>query len=115
MIEPSDCFKACADETRLRLLMLLREGDFCVCELVSLTELPQPKISKHLRRLRELDLVKTKRDDNFVRYSLREHEVLRQTLEIVRKNLDAYETLRKDHERITDRAILRERYHSLRL
>ena len=41
-------FKACSDETRLRLLFLLSERELCVCELVLILDMPQGKISRHL-------------------------------------------------------------------
>ena len=45
-------FRAFEDETRLRLLNLLIEGELCVCELCELLDLDQPKISRHLAYLR---------------------------------------------------------------
>ncbi len=108
----TDFFKACSDETRIRLLMLLSVQDFCVCELVVLLGLPQPKISKHLRRLKEFGLVKTKREDNYVLYSLViEDEALKRMLAIVDENLEEYAILKEDRARIKDRRLLREEYH----
>ncbi len=46
-------FKALADETRLRsLLLILQQGELCVCELTEALALSQPKISRHLAQLR---------------------------------------------------------------
>ncbi len=45
-------FKALADETRLRILALLLEGELCVCELIAALELPQSTTSRHLAYLR---------------------------------------------------------------
>ncbi|MBK1880639.1 ArsR family transcriptional regulator, partial [Pelagicoccus mobilis] len=39
---------ALADETRLRILNLLRGGPLCVCHVQEALQLPQPKISKQL-------------------------------------------------------------------
>ena len=51
---PLQLFKNLSDETRLSLVLLLREkGELCVCELVSILKETQPKISRHLALLRE--------------------------------------------------------------
>ena len=50
-------FRAFADRTRLRLLNILREGETCVGDLVSIVDAPQPTISRHLAYLRRAGLV----------------------------------------------------------
>jgi ArsR family transcriptional regulator, arsenate/arsenite/antimonite-responsive transcriptional repressor len=50
-------FRALADPTRVRILHLLREGPLCVGDLVSVLDLPQPKVSRHLAYLRRARLV----------------------------------------------------------
>jgi SAM-dependent methyltransferase len=52
-----DLFKLLGDPTRVRLLALLRASPLSVAELVRVTGLPQPRVSTHLRRLREAGLV----------------------------------------------------------
>ena len=44
-------FKALADETRLRIVELLTQGELCVCDLMDVLEEPQSKISRHLSYL----------------------------------------------------------------
>ena len=66
-----EVFKACADETRLRLLVLLAERELCVCELVEVLEMPQGKISRHLAVLRRAGLVSDRRFGTWIYYSLR--------------------------------------------
>jgi ArsR family transcriptional regulator, arsenate/arsenite/antimonite-responsive transcriptional repressor len=63
-------FAAFADPTRLRVLNLLRDGELCVCELVRVLGMSQPKISRHLAILREADLVEDRKDGRWVHYSL---------------------------------------------
>lgn len=65
-----DVFKACSDATRLRILFLLLERELCVCELVTILEMPQGKISRHLSVLKHSGLVAARRDDAWVYYSL---------------------------------------------
>jgi ArsR family transcriptional regulator len=69
--EDLEVFKACADETRLRLLVLLSERELCVCELVEVLEMPQGKISRHLAVLRRAGLVSHRRYGTWIYYSLR--------------------------------------------
>jgi ArsR family transcriptional regulator len=63
-------FKACSDETRLRILFLLSRRELCVCELVILLDMPQGKISRHLSILKNADLVCDRRDGTWIYYSL---------------------------------------------
>ncbi len=65
-----EIFKACADATRLRLLVLLSERELCVCELVEILQMPQGKISRHLAILRRAGLVADRRDGTWINYSL---------------------------------------------
>lgn len=60
---------------RLRLLCLLLEGEKSVLELADLVQLSQPGMSHHLRKLREKNLVETRRDGQTIFYSLKGPEV----------------------------------------
>ena len=70
MKDDLEVFKACSDATRLRILFLLSERELCVCELVTILEMPQGKISRHLAVLKHSGLVADRRDDSWVYYSL---------------------------------------------
>lgn len=59
-----------ADPSRLRLIKLLGEGEFCVCELVHLLGLSQPAVSQHLAKLRAAGLVGERRAGQWVFYRL---------------------------------------------
>src|SRR5262249_12523650 len=61
------CF---CDRTRLRILQLLARSPLCVCHFQSILREPQVKISKHLAYLRKRGLVATKRQGNWIIYSL---------------------------------------------
>ena len=63
-------FKALADPTRLRILNLLMEAPFCVCELGQALQLPQPLISRHLAYLKNAGLVQDHRQGMRVQYSI---------------------------------------------
>jgi ArsR family transcriptional regulator len=65
--------KACADQTRLRLLNLLAaEGEVCVCHLVDVLGTNQPKVSRHLAYLKRAGLVSDRKDSLWVYYRLSE-------------------------------------------
>ena len=63
-------FNALADETRLRILNLLREGELCVCDLMRVLKEPQSKISRHLAYLRHSKLVKGRKEGLWMYYSI---------------------------------------------
>ncbi|MFP4252670.1 MAG: metalloregulator ArsR/SmtB family transcription factor [Guyparkeria sp.] len=66
---PEALFRALADGTRLRCLMLLlREGELCVCELTEALALSQPKISRHLAHLRDAGITDVRREGTWVFY-----------------------------------------------
>ncbi|HFD79916.1 MAG TPA: metalloregulator ArsR/SmtB family transcription factor [Gammaproteobacteria bacterium] len=83
-------FKALADQTRLRCLVLLQqEGELCVCELTHALGMIQPKVSRHLAQLREGGIVSSRREGQWIFYRLHsqlpswEKQVLRTTARAV--------------------------------
>ena len=67
-------FKALSDETRLRILGLLREGELCVCDIMKVLSLRQSKVSRHLAYLRNAGLVTGRREGLWMHYTLTEPE-----------------------------------------
>lgn len=65
-------FKAFADQTRLRILNLLRGGELCVGDIVTVIKAPQPTISRHLAYLRRAGLVAVDHEGTWCYYSLAE-------------------------------------------
>jgi|SRR5580658_6937218 ArsR family transcriptional regulator, arsenate/arsenite/antimonite-responsive transcriptional repressor len=63
-------YQCLCDETRLRILSLLLEGELCVCHIQEILGEPQVKVSKHLAYLRGRGLVVPRRKANWVIYSL---------------------------------------------
>jgi ArsR family transcriptional regulator, arsenate/arsenite/antimonite-responsive transcriptional repressor len=63
-------FRAFSDPVRLRILHLVRDGEICVCDLVSVLDLPQPTVSRHLSYLRKAGLVSTREDRSWKFYRL---------------------------------------------
>ena len=63
-------FAALADPTRLRLLNLIAGHEVCVCYLVEILGLSQPKISRHLAYLRKAGVVAARREGKWMHYRL---------------------------------------------
>ncbi|GLK90226.1 metalloregulator ArsR/SmtB family transcription factor [Pseudomonas turukhanskensis] len=66
---PEALFKCLADETRLRAaLLVVSEGELCVCELVQALDESQPKVSRHLAQLRACGLLRDRRQGLWIYY-----------------------------------------------
>lgn len=63
-------FKLLADETRLRILLLLKEHELTVAELSSTLQLAQPRVSTHLAKLKEHRFVLGRKDGVSTYYRL---------------------------------------------
>jgi ArsR family transcriptional regulator len=63
-------FRALADTTRLRLLNLMHGREICVCYLVEVLDVSQPKISRHLAYLRSAGVVSARREGKWMHYRL---------------------------------------------
>jgi ArsR family transcriptional regulator len=63
-------FRAFSDRTRLRILHLLAGGELCVCHLVDVLGVPQPKASRHLAYLRKAGLVQARKQGLWSYYRL---------------------------------------------
>jgi len=72
----ADTFKAIGEPTRVRILFLLSETELCVHDLAELLGITQPAVSHHLRLLRMLGLVRTRRDGRSIYYALDDEHVL---------------------------------------
>ena len=68
-------YKALGDPTRLKMVMALRGGEMCVCDLAALLNLSESATSHQIRRLKDLALVKSRRDGQILYYSLDDHHV----------------------------------------
>ncbi len=68
----AELFKALGDETRLRILNLLAQGELCVCDIMAVLEIGQSKASRHLAYLRNVGLVTDRRSGIWMYYTLAE-------------------------------------------
>ena len=96
-----DFLKILADETRLKIIMMLSRRDMCVCEIMDDLGMSQPAVSHHLRLLKKSGLVQDDKDGRWVFYSLNQ-KVFEQRLAYntdlfvqLRDNLDNRQTHRE--------------------
>ena len=66
----STLYKALGDRTRLQLLLGLRDGEMCVCDLAALAGVSESAVSHQLRKLRDWGVVRNRRDGQILLYSL---------------------------------------------
>lgn len=73
-------FKALSDETRLRVIKLLEQGELCVCDITAALDMVQPKVSFHLSTLKEAGFIKDRKQGKWIHYSLNEKDLFRRML-----------------------------------
>ena len=102
--ELAGVYRALADETRLRILALLRDGEVCVCHLQGSLRLPQPTISRHLAYLRKSRLVEARRDGIWMHYRLASSDspVVTQVIDSALHALTHAESTAKDSARLKE-------------
>jgi ArsR family transcriptional regulator len=110
MYKLTDLFKVLSDETRLRILVLLYNKELCVCQLQGiLEEESQPKISKHLGKLRDMGFVNDERKEKFIYYYLNDNDMLKDILKSIIENYGKYEVIKDDLERLKNADQIKER------
>jgi len=92
--------KALGDETRIRIVNILRHGPLCVCEIESILEVTQSNASRHLNKLMNANLVTYYKEAKFVYYkldeeSLNEYSFIKILLD---KQLEKEEKLKYDYD-----------------
>ena len=73
--ELADFYKVFADPTRIKILSVLLESEMCVCDLAEVLEMTQSAISHQLRVLKQMKLVKNRREGKTVYYSLADSHI----------------------------------------
>ena len=103
--------KATGDESRLRILNILRMRPLCVCEIADVLGLAQSTVSRHLKLLEESGLLERTKDGLWVEYRLsraQEYSLQNRILALVKDVLADHEAVRVDEEKTqhVDRHIL---------
>jgi DNA-binding transcriptional ArsR family regulator len=82
----AETFSALGDPTRVRILDALSHGELCVCDLAAVLRVSQSAVSHQLRLLRNIRLVRPRREGRIVFYSLDDQHIMsifKQTLQHV--------------------------------
>ena len=74
-IRLAETFKALSDPNRVRIVSLLAESELCVCDLAAALEMSQSAVSHQLRTLRDLHLVRWRREGRQIFYALDDEHV----------------------------------------
>jgi ArsR family transcriptional regulator len=85
----SQIFKACADESRLRILHLIfLNEEMCISDLERILDFTQTKTSRHLTYLKNAGIVTFRRHHHWVFYSIKDevYEILKQIFQFLRKD-----------------------------
>src|ERR1044071_3994214 len=91
--------RAAAEETRLRILALLAQGELSVSDLTDILGQSQPRISRHVKLLTEAGLIERHREGAWAFFRLGERAASAQILRAILASLD-----RADHQLADDRA-----------
>lgn len=95
-------FKTLADETRLRILVLLyAEDELCVCDIIAALLLPQSTVSRHLAYLKRSSIVIDRREGLWIYYSINCNHVLMSEMEsFLKKSLRDSLSATNDRQRL---------------
>ena len=103
----SQIFKACADESRLRILHLIfTNGEMCITDLEKILEFTQAKTSRHLIYLKNSGILSYRRYNHWVFYQIKDEvgDIVKQIFQFLRKDpqlqkdLQVYQTMFTNRE-----------------
>jgi len=85
----SQIFKACADESRLRILSLIvLNGEMCISDLEKILDFSQAKTSRHLIYLKNSGILSSRRYHHWVFYQIKDgvEDIIKQVFQFLRKD-----------------------------
>ena len=102
--------KAFADPSRVRILMALREGELCVCELCDALAVTQSTLSTHLQVIREAGLVSVRKQGKWMYYAIAPgaRPLVKTLFQFYAGSLKADGALRRDAKNLQRRLSLRD-------
>jgi ArsR family transcriptional regulator len=95
-------FKALSEETRLRILKLLEQGELCVCDIVAAFDMIQPKVSFHLAALKAAGLVKDRKEGKWMHYRIDDSDLFRRLLILSVIERIPENTMKEDRRRLVE-------------
>ena len=95
--------KLLSDATRLRIMTLLFQKEMCVCEICDVVGESQPKVSRHLAKLRDADLVRDERQGQWVFYYRNiDNKTAFEIMNTIIRNIDEHPILIKDMQKLSE-------------
>ncbi len=95
--------KTLSSKTRLKIFLLLNKEMLCVCEISSILDMKQSRVSHALKKLSDANLIKNKRDGKWIIYSTDSKalnsEVVKGVLEEVKLPLEIFKKMKKVKKR----------------
>lgn len=73
--DKANILKALTDVNRLQIIDMLSCGERCACELLEKFNITQPTLSHHMKVLIDNNLVKARKDKNWIYYSLNREKI----------------------------------------
>ncbi len=71
----AETFRVLGDATRVRMVHALSLSELCTCDLAALLGISEPTASHHLRTLRQMHLVRVRREGRLVYYALDDEHI----------------------------------------
>lgn len=92
--------KSLGDETRLRIVNILKDGALCVCEIEAILEITQSNTSRHLNKLMTANIVNYYKEGKFIYYKLNQNTLDENQFikELIDSQLPKEEKLRYDYD-----------------
>lgn len=72
----ADFYKALSDSTRIKIINVLYEGELCVCDISALINMTKSATSHQLKYLKDMNLIKSRKEGKVVFYSLADKHVI---------------------------------------
>ena len=91
--------KALSDQNRLRALMLLADGELCVCQIIEMLDLAASTVSKHMTVLKQAGLVQSRKQGRWIYYRLADEDASDQ---VKQTHLWLFESLAGDKRILAD-------------
>lgn len=113
----SQIFKACADESRLRIINLIfTNGEMCITDIEKILDFTQAKTSRHLIYFKNSGILSFRRYNHFVFYQIKDEvfEIVKQMLQFLSKDQQlqqdqqTYQTLFSNRELAINNAQIQE-------
>lgn len=94
--------KALSDETRMRIVNLLKDGDLCVCELEALLDINQSNASRHLNKLTNAKIISYYKVTKYVYYKLNQQTMTDFPFlkDVIEKEAMKLELCQSDYDRL---------------